>query len=152
LFRDWQRTQTQSSVTALRARDSKWMSGPAGMQGPPAERHLCAVKDPDPRNARALRSAPGASCFSLDFDLHGSRLSGQMTGNFGSELSQILDQASGGRWRGIASFARRTETSSEPGSHRSMRSWVRMIPPTTILQLSPGRFSSALNTFFATRF
>jgi hypothetical protein len=79
-------------------------------------------------------------------------VSGQMTGNFGSELSQILDQASGGRWRGIASFARRTETSSEPGSHQSMRSWVRMIPPTTILQLSPERFSSALNTFFATRF
>ena len=63
LFRDWQRTQTQSSVTALRARDSKWMSGPAGMQGPPAERHLCAVKDPDPRNARALRSAPRGLVF-----------------------------------------------------------------------------------------
>ncbi len=29
LFRDWQRTQTQSSVTALGARDSKWMSGSA---------------------------------------------------------------------------------------------------------------------------
>jgi hypothetical protein len=34
------------------------MSGPAGMQGPPAERHSCAVKDPDPR------------LFPLDKDLH----------------------------------------------------------------------------------
>jgi hypothetical protein len=63
LFRDWQRTQTQSSVTALRARDSKWMSGPAGMKGPPAERHLCAVKDPDPRNARSPECATGLVFF-----------------------------------------------------------------------------------------
>jgi hypothetical protein len=74
------------------------------------------------------------------------------SGNFGPEPSQTLDHASGGRWSGIASFARRTETSSEPGSHQSMRSWARMVPPTTILQLSPERFSSALNTFLAIRF
>ena len=29
LFRDWQRTLTQSSATALAARGSKWMSGSA---------------------------------------------------------------------------------------------------------------------------
>jgi hypothetical protein len=73
-------------------------------------------------------------------------------GNLGPEPSHTLDHASGGRSSGIASFARRTETSSEPGSHQSMRSWARMIPPTTILQLSPERFSSALNTFLAIRF
>jgi hypothetical protein len=63
LFRDWQRTQTQSSVTALRARDSKWMSGPAGMQGPPAERQTCAVKNPDPSSARSPERAGGLAFF-----------------------------------------------------------------------------------------
>jgi hypothetical protein len=35
LFRDWQRTQTQSSVTASTARDSKWMSGSAKQESRP---------------------------------------------------------------------------------------------------------------------
>ena len=33
------------------------MSGPAGMQGPPAVRHLCAADDPDQRNARSPERA-----------------------------------------------------------------------------------------------
>ena len=41
LFRDWQRTQTQSSVEALRARDSKWMSGSAERRNRCREAH-CA--------------------------------------------------------------------------------------------------------------
>jgi hypothetical protein len=40
LFRDWQRTQTQSSVTALRARDSKWMSGSAKARNHCREAHV----------------------------------------------------------------------------------------------------------------
>ena len=46
LFRDWQRTQTQSSVTALGARDSKWMSGSA-KAGTTAERHTLRAEDSD---------------------------------------------------------------------------------------------------------
>jgi len=60
LFRDWQRTQTQSSVTALGARDSKWMSGSA-WQEPTAERYDCARKHPDRIQMRALPSAPQIS-------------------------------------------------------------------------------------------
>jgi transposase len=43
LFRDWQRTQTQSSVKALKAGDSKWMSGSA-KAGTTAERHMCELR------------------------------------------------------------------------------------------------------------
>src|ERR1700761_6158633 len=67
-------------------------------------------------------------------------------------LLHTISQASGGRSRGIASFARRTEASSEAGSHHSMRSWMRITPPTTILQLRPERFSSGLNTLLPTSF
>jgi len=42
LFRDWQRTQTQSSVMALRAGDREWMSGSA-KAGTLAERHPCEL-------------------------------------------------------------------------------------------------------------
>ena len=66
--------------------------------------------------------------------------------------TSLPDQGSGGRSRGVASFARRTETSSELGSHHSMRSWMRTIPPLTILQFRPERLSSGLNTFLATKF
>jgi hypothetical protein len=38
-------------------RGSKWMSGSAGMQEPPAERHRCAAAVPDQLSPRALRSA-----------------------------------------------------------------------------------------------
>ena len=62
------------------------------------------------------------------------------------------DQTSGGRSRGVASLARRTATSSELGSHHSIRSWVRMVPATTILQFRPERLSRGLKTFFAIRF
>ena len=42
-FRDWQRTQTQSSVKANKARDSKWMSGSANA-GTTAERRVCELR------------------------------------------------------------------------------------------------------------
>ena len=43
LFRDWQRTQTQSSATADTARDSKWMSGSAISRNHRREAHRRAV-------------------------------------------------------------------------------------------------------------
>jgi hypothetical protein len=77
IVREWQRTQTQSSVTALRARDSKWMSGSAGA-GTTSREHGCAMKHPDQIHRALSRARPEASCFSLDFDLHGCPLIGQM--------------------------------------------------------------------------
>ena len=71
LFRDWQRTQTQSSATApwepeaanrclvlLESRDLR----PRG--------HRCAMAHPDLINARSPERANGHLCFSLDLDLH----------------------------------------------------------------------------------
>ena len=74
LFQDWQRTQTQSSVTALRGRDSEWMSGSA-KAGTTAERHRCELRDLAGSVVRAPpRRASGELCFLLTRDLHGCRL------------------------------------------------------------------------------
>jgi hypothetical protein len=63
MFRDWQRTQTQSSVTALRARDSKWMSGSA-KAGTTAERHTLRAADSEYVGSSALlRCARQENCF-----------------------------------------------------------------------------------------
>jgi len=48
-----------------RARDCKWMSGPAGTQGPPAERHSCAAKDSRSMQRALSGARPENSCFSL---------------------------------------------------------------------------------------
>jgi hypothetical protein len=66
LFRGWQRTQTNSIIRKrlFRVRGSKWMSGPAGMQGPPAVRHLCAADNPDPQSARSPERALRLRVFS----------------------------------------------------------------------------------------
>jgi len=42
LFRDWQRTQTQSSATAGKARGCEWMSGSANA-GTTAATHICEL-------------------------------------------------------------------------------------------------------------
>jgi len=73
LFRDWQRTQTQSSATApwepeaanrclvlLESRDHR----PRG--------HGCETAHPDLINARSPERANRHLCFSLDLDLHRS--------------------------------------------------------------------------------
>src|ERR1700740_2157331 len=45
-------------------------------QEPPAERHSCAMSHPDQIECALSSARPATSCFSLDFDLHGSRRSG----------------------------------------------------------------------------
>jgi hypothetical protein len=60
-------------------------------------------------------------------------------------------QASGGGSRGVASFARRIERSREAGSHHSMRSWLRIVPPSTIRQFRPERLISGLKTRLPSR-
>src|ERR1700752_1145515 len=52
------------------------MSGPAGTQGPPAERHSCAAKDSRSMQRALSGARPENSCFSLDSDLHGCRQTG----------------------------------------------------------------------------
>ena len=44
LFRDWRRTQTQSSVRTRRSLRQQMDVRSCGMQGPPAERHLMRVR------------------------------------------------------------------------------------------------------------
>jgi hypothetical protein len=44
LFRDWQRTQTQSSVGTLRSLRQQMDVRSCGMQGPPAERQLLRAR------------------------------------------------------------------------------------------------------------
>jgi len=76
LFRDWQRTQTQSSVRTLQSLRQQMDVRSCGMQGPPAERQLLRVGKILIISSRALsRARPEISCFFLDFDLHGCRLS-----------------------------------------------------------------------------
>jgi len=80
LFRDWQRTQTQSSVKAPWAQDSKWMSGSA-KAGTTAERQTCELRVLKMFVfARSSVARVRRTVFSLDNDLHG----GQPLGKSGS--------------------------------------------------------------------
>jgi hypothetical protein len=80
LFRDWQRTQTQSSVTASTARDSKWMSGSA-KAGTTAERRIRELRILVSTFLRApQKRASGELRFLLTIDLHGSRRLGPVLG------------------------------------------------------------------------
>jgi hypothetical protein len=58
LFRDWQRTPTQSSVRTLRSLRQQMDVRFCQVQEPPAERHCCVKADPDQVQLRALLSAP----------------------------------------------------------------------------------------------
>jgi hypothetical protein len=60
LFRDWQRTPTQSSATAIAARASKWMPV-LREQEPPAERHQRARRNLVLRTARSRERAQDIS-------------------------------------------------------------------------------------------
>ncbi len=59
LIRDWQRTQTQSSVRTLRSLRQQMDVRSCGMQGPPAERQLLRVGNSDPRKWLRLASESG---------------------------------------------------------------------------------------------
>jgi hypothetical protein len=51
LFRDWQRTQTQSSVRTLRSPGQQMDVWFCLKQEPQAERHCCGTADPDQTNS-----------------------------------------------------------------------------------------------------
>jgi hypothetical protein len=77
LFRDWQRTPTQSSATALVARGSQWMSGSAKSRNHPP-RGTSAHDDTCHHALRVLANAPGTSLPPLTEDSHGCRLYGHL--------------------------------------------------------------------------
>src|ERR1035438_7454315 len=70
LFRDWQRTQTQSSAKAPRSPRQQMDVWFCGEQEPPAERHTCATANPDLIDCALSQARQGHPCFSIDFDLH----------------------------------------------------------------------------------
>jgi hypothetical protein len=70
LFRDWQRTQTQSSVRTLRGLRQQMDVWFCLMQEPSAERHCCVTAESDQTHCAPSGARPGILCFSLDFDLH----------------------------------------------------------------------------------
>jgi hypothetical protein len=70
LFRDWQRTQTQSSVRTLRSLRQQMDVWFCLMQEPSAERHCCVTAESDQTHCAPSGARPGILCFSLDFDLH----------------------------------------------------------------------------------
>jgi hypothetical protein len=57
----------------LPARGSKWMSGSARKQEPPAERQTCTAIDPDQTNSALSAAHPEISRLFLTSDLHGWR-------------------------------------------------------------------------------
>src|SRR5215469_6137198 len=73
LFRDWQRTQTQSSVTALRSPRQPMDVRSCSDAG--IIRREALVRDPESRSTECTlsRARSEASRFLLDFDLHGGR-------------------------------------------------------------------------------
>src|SRR6516225_5649272 len=66
LFRDWQRTQTQSSVMALgEPETANGCPVLHRMRGPSAVRHSCATLNPDQSNARSRERAQRPYVFFL---------------------------------------------------------------------------------------
>jgi hypothetical protein len=76
LFRDWQRTHTQSSVTALRSLRQQMDVWFCRTQEPMPRGILLRVKHPGTVDLHALRACPGHPCLNLTNDLHGCRQSG----------------------------------------------------------------------------
>ena len=70
LLRDWQRTQTQSSVRTLRGLRQQMDVWFCLMQEPSAERHCCVTAESDQTHCAPSGARNGILCFSLDFDLH----------------------------------------------------------------------------------
>src|SRR5271167_1268009 len=78
LFRDWQRTQTQSSVTALRSLRQQMDVWFCRAQEPMPRGIYCVLNILDKMICTLSRACPGHPCLHLTDDLHGSRLIGQV--------------------------------------------------------------------------
>jgi len=71
LFRDWQRTQTQSSVRTLWSLGQQMDVRFCREQEPKAERQRCATADSEQTDSALSEARRKILCFSLDNDLHG---------------------------------------------------------------------------------
>jgi hypothetical protein len=80
LFRDWQRTQTQSSVTALRSLRQQMDVWFCRAQEPMPRGILLRVKRPGLLTCTLSRACPGHPCLNLTNDLHGGRQTGHLSG------------------------------------------------------------------------
>jgi hypothetical protein len=110
LFRGWQRTQTQSSVRALRSLRQQMDVWFCLEQEPKAERHCCVTADPDQTNCAPSGARPGILCFSLDFDLHRCGRSGNNPRFAVFWLPPLADDSratrtSGCDWRSVSALA-----------------------------------------------
>src|SRR5271154_7229175 len=75
LFRDWQRTQTQSSVTALRSLRQQMDVWFCRAQEPMPRGIYCVLNILDKMICTLSRACPGHPCLHLTDDLHGCRQS-----------------------------------------------------------------------------
>ena len=76
LFRDWQRTQTQSSVTALRSLRQQMDVWFCRAQEPMPGGIRCALSILEVMICTLSRACPGHPRLRLTYDLHGSRQTG----------------------------------------------------------------------------
>jgi hypothetical protein len=76
LFRDWQRTQTQSSGTAPQGPRQQMDVWFCRVQEPMPRGIPCAFEHPERDDLHALPSVPETPCPRLTDDLHGGQLSG----------------------------------------------------------------------------
>src|SRR5271155_6040772 len=79
LFRDWQRTQTQSSVTALRSLRQQMDVWFCRAQEPMPRGIYCVLNILDKMICTLSRACPGHPCLHLTDDLHGSRHFGHLS-------------------------------------------------------------------------
>jgi hypothetical protein len=78
LFRDWQRTPTQSSVRTLRSLRLQMDVRFCLVQEPPAERHCCATEGSDQSQCTPSGARLQTSRFLLTTRLHGCRQYGSL--------------------------------------------------------------------------
>jgi hypothetical protein len=76
LFRDWQRTQTQSSVRTLRSLRQQMDVWFCRVQEPMLRGIFCVLNILDRITCTLSRACPGHPCLRLTDDLHGCRRSG----------------------------------------------------------------------------
>ena len=69
MFRDWQRTQTQSSATAITEPEAANGCPVLRDAGTVAERHTCAIEALEPYTCALSRARPEHLCFFLDIRL-----------------------------------------------------------------------------------
>jgi hypothetical protein len=110
LFRDWQRTQTQSSATALRSLRQQMDVWFCRAQEPMPRGTLCVLNILDRMTCTLSRACPGHPCLRLTDDLHGGWQTG-LTPEFGSYKATIRKD----RYRAFRRSCRRLDFQGTTG-------------------------------------